>query len=169
LTFVFAPLKLEGRQRFRLALMRMPETRLAVGDTLNVEIRVNVGGGQSPRPIYGTASCEVPEQRNFTIDFDTPAEVLTISDLRVIVNASRPMRSGLLYLRRLLYPGAAASGHAEPRQPEPSPLQQPEPQSPRQPEPDAGPRRRLRPLEGPSEAGGDRWESGLRPPRRRFE
>jgi hypothetical protein len=144
LTFVFAPLKLEGRQRFRLVLIRMPETRFAVGDSLKVEIRVNVGGGQSPKPIYGTAFCEVPDQRNFAIDFDAPAEVLTITDLRVIVNATWPMKSGLLYLRRFLYPGATAMGHAEPRQPEPPPPQRPELPPTRRPEPDTGPRRRLR-------------------------
>jgi hypothetical protein len=158
LTFVFAPLKLEGRQRFRLVLIRMPETRFVVGDSLKVEIRVNVGGGQAPKPIYGTASCEVPDQRDFAIDFDAPAEVLTISDLRVIVNATWPMKSGLLYLRRFLYSGATAMGHTEPRQPEPLSTQQPEPPPPqrpaplppRQPEPDAGPRRRLRLPEEPS-------------------
>jgi hypothetical protein len=169
LTYVFAPLKLEGRQRFRLILIRMPETRFAVGDNLNAEIRVNVGGGQSLRPIYGTASCEVPDQRNFAIDFDAPAEVLTISDLRVSVNAAWPMKSGLLYLRRFLYPGAMAIGHAEPRQPEPPPPQRPEPPPPRQPEPDAGPRRRLRLSEEPSGADVEAWESNLKTPRKRFD
>jgi hypothetical protein len=169
LTFVFAPLKLEGRQRLRLVLIRMPETRFAVGDSLKVEIRVNVGGGQSPRPIYGTASCEVPEQRNFAIDFDAPAEVLTISDLRVIVNATWPMKSGLLYLRRFLYPGATRLGADEPQQPEPPPPQRPEPPPPRQPEPDAGPRRRLRLSEEPSNGDIPGEEPGPRPPRRPFE
>jgi hypothetical protein len=169
LTFVFAPLKLEGRQRFRLVLIRMPETRFAVGDSLKVEIRVNVGGGQSPRPIYGTASCEVPEQRNFAIDFDAPSEVLTISDLRVIVNATWPMKSGLLYLRRFLYPGATRLGADEPQQPEPPPPQHAEPPPPRQPEPDAGPRRRLRLSEEPSNGDIPGGEPGPRSPRRRFE
>jgi hypothetical protein len=168
LTFVFAPLKLEGRQRYRLVLIRMPETRLAVGDNLKVKIRANVGGGQSPGPIYGTASCEVADQRNFAIDFDAPSEVLTIADLWVIVNATWPMKSGLLYLRRLLYPGTTASSRSELRQPEPPPPPRPEPPPPRQPEPDAGPRRRLRPSEEPSGEEVAAWES-KRPVRRRFD
>jgi hypothetical protein len=161
LTFVFAPLKLEGRQRFRLVLIRMPETRFAVGDTLNVEVRVNVGGGQSLKPIYGTASCEVPDQRNFAVDFDAPSEVLTISDLRVIVNATWPMKSGLLYLRRFLHPGATSFGPAE--------VQQPEPPPPQHPEPDAGPRRRLRPLGEPSGGNAPAGESRPTPPPGRLE
>ena len=169
LTFVFAPLKLEGRQRFRLVLIRMPDTRFAVGDSLNAEIRVNVGGGQSLRPIYGSVPCEVPDQRNFAIDFDAPAEVLTITDLRVSVNTAWPMKSGLLYLRRFLYPGATSVAPGELRQLELPAPQSSEPSPPRLLPPDPGPRRRLRLSEERSNGDIPGGEPGPRPPRRPFE
>jgi hypothetical protein len=123
-TFVFASLRLEGKQRYRLILMGTPEAQLAEGDSLRVEIRFNVGAGQPLGPVYGTAHCEMPGQRNFAIDFDAPAEVLTIADLRVTLPVTRAIKSSALYERRFLYPGAARPGAEEPRpapQPPPPP------------------------------------------------
>jgi hypothetical protein len=103
LTFVFARLKLQGREAYRLILMGEPEARFEIGEPLSAEIRVNPGRGQPSKPIYKKAICEIFNQRNFAIDFDAPPDVVTISDLRVIVKATHPMRSGLLYVRRRFY------------------------------------------------------------------
>jgi predicted component of type VI protein secretion system len=134
LTFVFAPLRPEGQQKYRLILVSMPEARFAEGDSLRAEIRFNVGAGQPLGPVYGTAHCEIPGQRNFAIDVDAPAEVSTISDLRVTMNATWPIKSCLLYVRRFLYPGSTRISLEEPR---------PEPAPPPQSAPAAGARRRL--------------------------
>src|SRR5215475_5318699 len=103
LTFVFARLKLEGREAYRLILMGEPEAHFEIGEPLSAEIRINPGGGQPSKPIYKKVACDVFNQRNFAIDFDAPPDVVTISDLRVIVKVTRPMRSGLLYVRRRFY------------------------------------------------------------------
>jgi hypothetical protein len=130
-TFVFAALRLEGKQRYRLILISMPEAQVAEGDSLRVEIRFNVGAGQPLGPVYGTAHCEMPGQRNFAIDFDAPAEVLTIADLRVTMQATRAIKSCVLYERRFLYPGATRPDAEEPQ---PAP-QEPAPQEPAPQEP----------------------------------
>src|SRR5262245_9060347 len=112
LTFVFARLKLEGREAYRLILMGETEVRFEIGETLNAEIRINAAGGQPSKPIYKRVACEVFNQRNFAIDFDAPADVVTISDLRVILKATRPMRSGLLYVRRRFHAKAQLRSEA---------------------------------------------------------
>jgi len=114
LTFVFARLKLEGREAYRLILMGEPEARFEIGESLTAEIRINPGGGQASQPIYKRVACDIFNQRNFAIDFDAPPDVVTISDLRVIVKVTRPMRSGLLYVRRRFY------GKSQPRQQQPA-------------------------------------------------
>jgi hypothetical protein len=100
LTFVFARLKLEGREAYRLILMGEPEAHFEMGESLSAEIRINPGGGQPSKPIYNKVACDIFNQRNFAIDFNAPSDVVTISDLRVIVKVTHPMRSGLLYVRR---------------------------------------------------------------------
>jgi hypothetical protein len=134
LTFVFAPLRLEGQQKYRLILVSKPEARFAAGDSLRAEIRFNVGAGQPLGPVYGTAHCDIPGQRNFAIDVDAPAEVSTITDLRITMNATWPIQSCLLYVRRFLYPGTTRIRPEEP---------QPAPALPPQSAPAPGPRRRL--------------------------
>ncbi len=104
-TLVFAPLKLEGRQTYRLVLIGQPGIGLEPGANLGAEIKVNVGAGQSNAPIYGKAVCDIPGQLNFAIDFDVPAEVHTIFDLRVILNASWQIKSCMLYERKFLQRG----------------------------------------------------------------
>jgi hypothetical protein len=114
LTFVFAPLKLEGRHKYRLVLIGMPEARFETDDNpITAEIRLNSGAGQPLRPIYNRAFSETPNQRNFAIDFDAPSDVQTISDLRVIVNAAWPIKNSMLYVRRLLQPVAVRTSPAE--------------------------------------------------------
>lgn len=135
LTFVFAPLQLQGQRRLRLMLISMPETQFAEGERLNAEIRINAGTGQPIGPLHETATCTVPDQRNFAVDFEAPATVSTISDLRVTVNATRAMKSCLLYeRRRVLSHETTPSRPVEPQQPAPQP-----------PPPETAPRRRLRP------------------------
>jgi hypothetical protein len=132
LTFVFAPLRPEGQQKYRLILVSTPEARFTEGDSLRVEIRFNAGAGQPLGPVYGTARCDMPGQRNFAIDVDAPTEVSAISDLRVTMNTTWPIKSCLLYVRRFLHPGSTRLSLEEPR---------PEPTPPPQPAPESGPRR----------------------------
>jgi hypothetical protein len=122
LTFVFARLKLEGREAYRLILMGEPDARIEIGESLTAEIRINPGGGQPSKPIWKKVACDIFNQRNFAIDFDAPSDVVTISDLRVIVKVTHPMRSGLLYVRRRFSgpqsrPQAAYAPPATPVQP----------------------------------------------------
>jgi hypothetical protein len=133
LTFVFAPLRPEGQQKYRLILVSTPDARFDEGDSRRVEIRFNVGAGQPLGPVYGTAHCDIPGQRNFAIDVDAPAEVAAISDLRVTMNTTWPIKSCLLYVRRFLH-GATRFSLEEPR---------PEPPPPPQPVPEPGRRTRL--------------------------
>src|SRR5215813_10168474 len=129
LTFVFARLKLEGREAYRLILMGEPEAHFEMGEPLSAEIRINPGGGQPSKPIYKKAACDIFNQRNFAIDFDAPSDVVTISDLRVIVKVTRPMRSGLLYVRRRFYGKAQARPTAAAyAPPAPAPVISPEPE-----------------------------------------
>ena len=113
LTFVFA-VRLEGRQKYRLILVGAPETQFEVGMLLSAEIRLNEGAGQHIDPIYGKARCDLPGQRNFAIEFDAPAHVQTISDIRVVVNAALPIKNCLLYGRRFLQQGRISAGTAPP-------------------------------------------------------
>jgi hypothetical protein len=127
LTFVFARLKLEGREAYRLILMGEPEARFEIGESLSAEIRINPGGGQPSKPIYKKAACDIFNQRNFAIDFDAPPDVVTISDLRVIVKVTRPMRSGLLYVRRRFYGKGQSRPQSDYVRSAPAPVIEPDP------------------------------------------
>jgi hypothetical protein len=145
LTFVFARLKLEGREAYRLILMGEPEARFEIGESLSAEIRINPGGGQPSKPIYKKVACDIFNQRNFAIDFDAPSDVVTISDLRVIVKVTRPMRSGLLYVRRRFYGKGQALQQSAYAHSVPAPVTAPEPE----PIADDYLRRRVQPLDEP--------------------
>jgi hypothetical protein len=127
LTFVFARLKLEGREAYRLILMGEPEARFEIGESLSAEIRINPGGGQPSKPIYKKVACDIFNQRNFAIDFDAPSDVVTIADLRVIVKVTRPMRSGLLYVRRRFYGKGQSRPQSDYARSAPAPVIAPEP------------------------------------------
>jgi hypothetical protein len=88
-------------------LIRENDASFDVGSTLSSIVLINQGAGQGREPIYPKAVCELPEQRNFAVDFRIPADVHTISDLRITVNAASRIRSGLLYTRRFITPGAS--------------------------------------------------------------
>jgi len=110
LTFVFAPLRLETRDReqYRLILVGDPQASFAPGDRVSVELRTNPGGGYAHRPDYRTAEYELDGQRNFAVDFKAPDDVATINDLRVSLQSSQPIRSAMPYVRSRLLPGAGA-------------------------------------------------------------
>ena len=128
MTFVFAPLKLDGRQSYRIILIRENHAHFEMGETIGTEVRINEGAGQGFTPSYPKAKCEVPDQRNFAIDFEIPPEVHTISDLRLVVNSAWPIRSCLLYVRRRTLQTSSSRMAALPEPPPPPP-----PPAPRQP------------------------------------
>lgn len=109
ITFVFAPLRLEARESYRLILVGDRKARFVPGDRLTAELRINPGGGYDQKPEYPTVGYEIDDQRNFAIDFNAPADVPMINDLRVSLRSAQPIRSAILYVRaRLLAPAAPA-------------------------------------------------------------
>lgn len=100
LTFVFAPLSLEGRQSYRVVLICDSDEAIPMGKKIDAEIHINKGTGQGFDPIFKKTACEIPDQRNFALDFEVPPNVPSINDVRVIVNADSAIRSCLLYMRR---------------------------------------------------------------------
>jgi hypothetical protein len=122
LSFVFAPLRLDGRQNFRVVLIRENDAQFEVGQNIATIVQINQGAGQGHEPIYPKAKCELYDQRNFAVDFRLPPEMHTISDVRVTVNSAYRIRSCLLYRRRLITPGSSRVIHPVPPPPEPPPL-----------------------------------------------
>jgi len=114
LTFVFAPLRLEAREVYRLILVGDRHAKFFSGDRLSVELRVNPGEGYSRKPQYLTSQHEIEGHRNFAIDFKAPEDVVSISDVRVSLRSGQPIRSAILYVRSRLMPGRAKMA-AEPR------------------------------------------------------
>jgi hypothetical protein len=106
LTFVFAPLRLEARDQYRIILVGDRQARFADGDTVSAELRINTGGGYDRPPDFHKASWEVQGQRNFAVDFSAPADVVNISDLRVSVRSVQPIKMAILYVRKRLIPSA---------------------------------------------------------------
>jgi hypothetical protein len=122
LSFVFAPLRLDGRQNFRVVLIRENDAQFDVGQSVATIVQINQGAGQGHEPIYPKARCELYDQRNFAVDFRLPPEIHTISDVRVTVNSAYRIRSCLLYRRRLITPGSSRVIQPIPPPPEPPPL-----------------------------------------------
>ncbi|HEY7180064.1 MAG TPA: hypothetical protein VIC84_01545 [Blastocatellia bacterium] len=122
LSFVFAPLRLDGRQNFRVVLIRENDAQIDVGDSIATIVQINQGAGQGHDPLYPKARRELHDQRNFAVDFRLPPEIHTISDVRVTVNAAYRIRSCLLYRRRLITPGSSRVTPAIPPPPEPPPI-----------------------------------------------
>ena len=110
LTFVFAPLRLEAREQYRLILVGDRQAKFSPSDRLTVGLRINQGEGYEQPPEYRTAEYEVDGHRNFAIDFNAPEDVVTINDLRVSLQSSQPIHSAILYVRaRLMSLGSARS------------------------------------------------------------
>jgi hypothetical protein len=122
LSFVFAPLRLDGRQNFRVVLIRENDAQFDVSQSIATIVQINQGAGQGHEPIYPKGKCELYDQRNFAVDFRLPPEIHTISDVRVTVNSAYRIRSCLLYRRRLITPGSSRVIPAIPPPPEPPPL-----------------------------------------------
>jgi hypothetical protein len=107
ITFVFAPLKLEAREQYRLILVGERQAKFMTGYSVTTELRINPGEGYSHKPDYHTSRYEVDGQRNFAIDFSAPEDVVNINDLRVSLQSSQPFRSAILYVRARLMTNAA--------------------------------------------------------------
>ncbi|WP_420127644.1 type VI secretion system baseplate subunit TssK [Longimicrobium sp.] len=102
LTFVFSHMSLTGRHEYRVVLLGDPHgiSEWQVGEELRVDLRVNAAAGPSS-PISRRVQCEIPGQRNFAVNFDTPPEVATVSGLQVTVQPGYRVRAAVLYQRRL--------------------------------------------------------------------
>lgn len=137
LTFVFGQLSLGGRHEYRLVLLGDPEgtSSWQVGDELRVDLRVNAEGGGA-RPLSRAVPCEIPGQRNFGVNFDTPPDVTTIAGLSVQVQPAHRIRGAILFQRKLglaadaqlamaAAPFAGSAASAPPPAAEPPPIVQP--------------------------------------------
>ena len=137
LTFAFPQLSLSGRHEYRLLILADPGgvSNWEIGDELRPSIRINSqqGGG---RPISPVLVCELPSQRNFAVNFDTPSDVATINSIQLTVQPAHKVRGAVLYQRRRglvpetigsqpVDPGPRsqlpAGGAPPPRQAEPAP------------------------------------------------
>jgi hypothetical protein len=106
LTFVFAPLRLEARDQYRLILVGDRTAKFVAGDTLKTQLRINVGEGYSHKPEFRESHYDVDGQRNFAVDFSAPEDVVNINDLRVSLRSLQPIQSAILYVRARLMPGS---------------------------------------------------------------
>ena len=115
LTFVFSHMSLTGRHEYRVVLLGDPHgiSEWQVGEELRADLRVNAAAGPS-RPISRVVQCEIPGQRNFAVNFDTPPDVATIAGLQVTVQPGWRIRAAVLYQRRL---GLASEAIAAPPPP----------------------------------------------------
>ena len=121
LTLVFSPLRLEGRDMYRLILLGDKLARFLPGDRLAVELRINPGSGYNRPPLYLSADYEVDGQRNFAVDFRAPDDVVSINDIRVSLRSEQPIRGGMLYTRGRLTVGSRLSAAVESGPPADSP------------------------------------------------
>jgi hypothetical protein len=125
LTFVFSQLSLAGRHEYRVILLGDPQgiSSWGIGEELWVDLRINAASGPTT-PISRTAHCEVAGQRNFAVNFDTPADVSTLAGLQVTVHPGHRVRGAILFQRRL---GLAADvpAVAMHAQPDPEPARTP--------------------------------------------
>jgi len=105
LTFVFAPLRLEARELYRLILVGDRQAQFVRGDRVTIEMRINPGEGYNRAPEYKTATYELENQRNLAVDFNAPDDVTVINDIRVSLRSAQPIRSAMLYVRGRLLAG----------------------------------------------------------------
>jgi hypothetical protein len=126
ITFVFAPLRLESRETYRIVLIGDRQARFTQGDRLSTAIRINHGEGYRGEPDYKSAEYDVEGQRNFAIDFKAPDDVVTINDVRLSLRSAQPIRSAILYVRgRLLAGGASSTPFGRDHQFTPAPVVRP--------------------------------------------
>lgn len=101
LTFDFAQMNLPGQHEYRVLLVGDGHGTSAwqMGERFESDLRVNPAGGFT-RPLSHTLQVEVSGQRNFAINFETPADVGTLSSLRVTVHhGGHRIRRAVLYQR----------------------------------------------------------------------
>jgi hypothetical protein len=122
LTFVFAELRLSGQHEYRVVLTGDPKEIPAwtVGEELRVDLRVNGETGPG-KPISRKVPCEIPGQRNFAANFETPSDVATISGLNVTVQPGHRVRGAVLYQRRLGFAEGVVAPAPEPPRPRVTP------------------------------------------------
>jgi hypothetical protein len=133
LTFVFAQLRIrqETREQYRLVLVGDKKARFSLGEELTTELRINWGEGYKRTPDFVVSRCDRDGQRNFAVDFTTPDDIVSLSDLRASLRSSQPIQSAILYVRTRFFsrPGSRpAPPRPEPvvqRQPIPGPLPRP--------------------------------------------
>lgn len=146
LTFVFAPLRLEAREVYRVILVGDRQSTFMRGDRVQAELRVNPGEGYRHSPTYLGAEFEVEGQRNFALEFRAPDDVVTINDVRVSLRSSQPIRSAILYVRARLLVGTPAQAYAPPPAPRPAPPVQWSDTTPRPPNDSPGSAPGVRPV-----------------------
>lgn len=120
LTFVFAPLRLESRESYRIIVVGDQHAQFLPGDHLRVEVRINRGEGYQQEPDRYTATYDIDGQRNFAVDFRAPADVVTINDVRITMRSAQPIRSAILYVRGRLLTGVV--GGTRPYAPQQAPV-----------------------------------------------
>jgi hypothetical protein len=125
-TFVFARLKLSGRERYRVILIGDPSSNFTPGEEIKAGIRINVGSGTANDVGYQSAVCDISGQRNFAIDFET-REVGEITDVRVTIRSDHPIRSSMLYVKKFLFAEKPVATQSQQPDAPPSRPQAPEP------------------------------------------
>jgi hypothetical protein len=120
MTFYFAGLRLEGREKYRLIVSADQGSVQQPGTSIPIEIRINEGSGYHRAPVNGAAEARLPEQRNFEFDFDAP-DVATITDLRIAVPADFGIQTALLFVRHRFYAPDREKERSDVRVPELSP------------------------------------------------
>jgi hypothetical protein len=101
LTFVFSQLNLPGRHEYRVLILGDPNgvSKWEVGDELRPALRINAASGAG-KPISPTLPCEMPGQRNFALNFDSPPDIPTITSLHLSIQPAHKVRGAVLYQRR---------------------------------------------------------------------
>jgi len=102
MTFHFAGIRLEGREKYRIILTSESEHEYPAETRVPVEIRINEGSGSRRAPLHGVAQVRFSGQRNVEFDFDAP-DIATVTDLRVSVPAHFNVRTALLFVRHRFY------------------------------------------------------------------
>lgn len=100
LTFPFNQLTLPGGHEYRAVLVGSDgATDFVVDDVLNVTVRLNSSMGQG-RPLSKAIRCELPGQKNFSMDFAPPNDIGTIASVDVSVSPGSRIRGCVLFRRR---------------------------------------------------------------------
>jgi hypothetical protein len=123
LTFVFSQLNLAGRHEYRIVLFGDPGTSAGSqsSDDIRADLWIN-GVAGTTRPISRVIRSELPVQRNFAFNFDTPQDVATISSLHLTIQPGNRVRGAMLYQRKLGIVSDALPQHVGvPNVPRPAP------------------------------------------------